>query len=89
MEGKIHMELLKDINEALNCLYDGNILTMNGKDFYVLKGEKVFCYNEGTRFSLDLKDFIDLYNKSRFYLFEESAEIDETKDEAYYRYYRK
>ena len=80
---------LRDISEAVTYLKDGAILTDNGRNRYILKGEKVFCYDEGTRFSLGLKDFVDLYRKNRFFLIEESADIDETKDEAYYRYYRK
>ncbi len=83
------MELLRDMNEVLSCLQEGEVITSNGKDLFVLKGEKVWTYREGTRFSLSLKDFAELYKKNRFYLYEESVEIDETKDEAYYRYYRK
>ena len=83
------MELLRDMNEVLSYLREGDIVTSDGKDQFVLKGEKVFRYYNGSRFSLDLKDFSDLYKKNRFYLYEESVEIDETKDEAYYRYYRK
>ena len=83
------MELLRNMNEVLSSLYDGDILTSNGKDRYILKGEKVFCYDQGTRFSLSIEDFSELYKKNRFYLYEESVEIDENKDEAYYRYYRK
>ena len=83
------MELLRDMNEVLSCLQEGEVITSNGKDLFVLKGEKVWTYREGTRFSLSPKDFAELYKKNRFYLYEESVEIDETKDEAYYRYYRK
>ncbi len=83
------MELLRDINEAVSYLEQGDVLTANGKDIFVIKGDKVFHYEEGSRFSLNLKDFVELYKKNRFYLYEESVEIDETKDEAYYRYYRK
>ncbi len=83
------MELLRNMNEVVSCLYDGEILTSDGKDRFILKDERVFCYKDGSRFSLDIKDFSELYQKNRFYLYEESVEIDESKDEAYYRYYRK
>ena len=83
------MELLRDMNEVLSYLREGDIVTSDGKDQFVLKGEKGVRYYNGSRFSLDLKDVADLYKKNRFYLYEESVEIDETKDEAYYRYYRK
>ncbi|MBQ3295021.1 MAG: hypothetical protein IJH00_00835 [Erysipelotrichaceae bacterium] len=80
---------LHDIAEAVSYLNEGDVITSNGKDQFVLKNEKICVYNEGTRFFLEPEDFVQLYKKSTFYLYEESAEIDETKDEAYYRYYRK
>ncbi|MBQ6335573.1 MAG: hypothetical protein IJI46_10940 [Erysipelotrichaceae bacterium] len=83
------MEALRNINEALTYLKQGEIITSSGKDRFVLKNEKVCRYDEGTRFILNIEDFISLYGQNRFYLLEETAEIDETKDEAYYRYYRK
>ncbi|MBR0418772.1 MAG: hypothetical protein IJI66_06360 [Erysipelotrichaceae bacterium] len=83
------MQKLTDIREAVSYLQEGDIVTSNGKDFYVLKNDKVHIYSNGSHYSLELSDFARLYNKNTFYLYEESAEIDETKDEAYYRYYRK
>ena len=83
------MEVLKNMNEVLSSLYEGDILTLDGKDRFLLKKEKVFCYRDGTRFSLSIEDFSKLYQKNRFLVYEESVEIDESKDEAYYRYYRK
>lgn len=80
---------LNDIGEALNYLRDGEILTSNGKDQFILKNERVYRYDSGTHFSLDVKDFYDLYKKTVFYLYEDSVEIDLEKDEAYYRYYKK
>ena len=82
-------EILKNMNEVLQSFYDGEILTTDGKDRFLMKDEKIFCYKDGTRFSLNIKDFSELYEKNRFLIYEESFEIDETKDEAYYRYYRK
>ena len=39
---------------------------------------------------LTLEDFRDLYQEKTFFVFkEEGAYIDNDKDEAYYRYYRK
>lgn len=83
------MQRLNDINETIGYLREGDIVTTNGKDLFVLKNNKVYRYDDGTHFGLDIKDFMELYNKNTFYLYEESVEIDETKDEAYYRYYRK
>ena len=83
------MQKIKDINEAISYLKQGDILTENGKNNFVFKNNRIYNYNEGTRYSLELEDFVKLFNKNTFYLYEESAEIDENKDEDYYRYYRK
>ena len=83
------MQKLNDITEAIDYLREGDIITGNGKDLFILKNDKVYRYNEGTHYGMSIKDFMELYNKNTFYLYEESVEIDEDKDEAYYRYYRK
>ena len=80
---------MKDINEALDYLMQGEVLTCSGKDMYIYKNEKIVYYNEGTRFNMNINDFMQLYRKNSFYLYEETAEIDLDKDEAYYRYYKK
>ncbi len=83
------MEQLRDVSEALSYLKDGEIVTSNGTDRFIMKNDRIYYYDNGTRFSLSEKDFLQLYRLNRFFLYEESVEIDETKDEAYYRYYRK
>ena len=83
------MERIQNHKEVLKHLRDGELITSNGKDQFILKKERVFCYREGTRFSLDLDAFSELYGNTVFYIYEDSAMIDEEKDEAYYRYYKK
>ena len=83
------MERISTIGDVLDYLRDGTIITKTGKDQYVLKDERVVCYSNGTRYSLDLKDFYEMYKKTIFFIYEDSVEIDQDKDEAYYRYYRK
>ncbi|MBQ0036791.1 MAG: hypothetical protein KBT35_07745 [Firmicutes bacterium] len=83
------MEKLKDIAEAVAYLKQGDIVTSNGKDQFILRNKKICRYDNGNFFSMDPKDFLDLFKSSNFYLYEDSAYIDEEKDEAYYRYYRK
>lgn len=83
------MEKIKDINEALEYLKQGDIITCQGNDLFILKANKVACFVDGSNYSLNIPDFIDLYKNNTFYLYEESVEIDLDKDEDYYRYYHK
>lgn len=83
------MQKVKDINEAIAYLRDGDILTKNGKDMFAFKNDRVYRYDNGTKFSLTLEDFYSLYKNNDFYLYEEAIEIDDQKDEDYYRYYKK
>lgn len=84
------MEKLETFTEVLLSLKDKEVLTTNKKDRYILKKDKIYVYREGTSFVLTLKDFKDLYNEKTFFVFkEEGTYIDNDKDEAYYRYYRK
>ena len=83
------MRTIKGAAEALVCLKEGEILTTDGKDRFILKKDRVYCYESGTRFSVPAEDFLQLYQKNSFFIEEETVEIDESKDEAYYRYYRK
>lgn len=54
-----------------------------------MKNKKVYNYSDGNHYGLDLKDFVELYRNTNFYLYEEPFTIDEKKDEEYYRYYKK
>ena len=84
------MEKLKNINEAISLLKEKEILTVTGKDQFLWKDEIIYRYERGNLFKLSLDDFIALYSSCDFYLFADfSNEIDQDKDEAYYRYYRK
>lgn len=84
------MERLRDINEALLYLKDKEVLTNDGKTLFVYKRSRVFVYSDGSSYSLEPDEFRELFSKTVFYLYEDnSSEIDQEKDEAYYRYYRK
>ena len=84
------MEKLNNIQEAILALKDKEILSTNKKDRYVFKKNNIYVYNNGTSFVLTLDDFKELYKEKTFYIFiEEGSFIDNDKDEAYYRYYRK
>ena len=83
------MQKLNDIKEAVSYLGEGEIITCNGKDQFIMKNKRVYRYYDGSNYGLDINDFIDLYRNSSFYLYEEAVEIDDLKDEEYYRYYKK
>ena len=84
------MEKLNSINEALLYLKDNEILTTKRKDFFVFKKGKIYRYFNGSSFVVSLEDFKTLYENETFYVYEEDGTtIDNEKDEAYYRYYKK
>lgn len=83
------MEKIQDIKDALSYIRQGEIITTNGKDQILFKKDKVYCYSDGSHYNLDLSSFIELYKNTNLYLYEEQVEIDEKKDEEYYRYYKK
>lgn len=83
------MQRLKDINEAVSYLNEGDIVTSDGKNQFIMNNKKVYNYSDGNHYGLDLKDFVELYRNTNFYLYEEPFTIDEKKDEEYYRYYKK
>ena len=83
------MQKLNDIKEVISYLKDGDIVTSNGKDQFILRNNKINHYSNGNHYGLDIKDFSELYKNNTFYLYEEAVQIDEKKDEEYYRYYKK
>lgn len=83
-------EKIDNINLAISYLKDREILTTAKKDQFILKKDKVYRYFNGSCVVLTLDDFKQLYKETIFYLYEEDGvSIDNDKDEAYYRYYRK
>ena len=84
------MEKINSFSEVIIHLKEKEILTTKNKDFFVYKKEKVFRYFNGSCFAISIEDFIELYKKETFFIYEESGTfIDNDKDEAYYRYYKK
>ena len=58
------MERLKDINETVAYMKDGDIVTSNGHDLFVMKNSKVYRYFDNNRYALNVNDFIDLYKNN-------------------------
>lgn len=80
---------ISDFKTVLDYLKDGAIITSNGRDEFFLDKKQIVYHQDGTTFRLNAKDFGDLYCNTVFYLMEEEVSVDETKDEDYYRYYKK
>lgn len=84
------MEKIESFREVVFHLKDLEVLTTPKKDYFVYKNKKVYRYFNGSSFCLTLDDFKQLYSKETFYVYEnDDVFIDNDKDEAYYRYYKK
>lgn len=83
------MERLENINKVLEELKNGEILTSNGTNLFYLKDNKVRIKDNNSSYYLEIEDFINLYKKTIFTYYKNNETIDENKDEAYYRYYKK
>ena len=83
------MQKIENVIDALAYLNDGEILTTNNIDQFILKDKNIHRYSEGNHFIINVNDYLSLYKNTPFYIYEDGAEIDDSKDEAYYRYYKK
>ena len=83
------MKKVNSIEEALDYLKEGEILTNDGTSLFRMKKGRIRISQSGSSFSLESEDFLSLYQHTPFFLYSEDNLIDEEKDEAYYRYYRK
>lgn len=84
------MEKIDSFTFVLDYLKEGTVLTTLNHDLFVYKKDRVHRYFNGSSFSLSLDEFIELYKKEVFYIYEDNKSgIDLDKDEAYYRYYKK
>ena len=84
------MQELKNIYEAINALKDKEILVTNKNDRFILSKDKILHLFNGNSIKMELNDFKELYKDVTFYIYEDNnIYIDNEKDEAYYRYYKK
>lgn len=84
------MNDLLNINEAIDYLKQGFILKDNKKNEFLLKNKMIYYFNNGSLFKINIEDFLELFKESKFYIFEDNnIYIDDSKDEDYYRYYKK
>jgi len=84
------MEKVETFELALDELKNGAKLTINGNDRFYQSNETITRVENGSKYRMNKDDFIALFNKNTFYYYEDnSIFIDDTKDEDYYRYYKK
>lgn len=84
------MEKLESFDVVIDSLKQGNILTTNGNDRFFMKNNLINHLSKGSSFRLKMDDFKSIHYKDTFYVFEDNnAYIDNSKDEDYYRYYKK
>lgn len=84
------MEKLEDIEQAIIYMKAGAILTTSRYDEFLMEKGKIRRRFDGSSVLMRLEDFIDLFQNLPFYVLKDDEnEIDEKKDEEYYRYYKK
>lgn len=83
------MNKINNILEALEEIKNGEILTSDGTNVFYLKDDKIRIKSNNAYYNLTFEDFIKLYKKVVFTYYKNDNVIDEDKDEAYYRYYKK
>lgn len=84
------MEKIDHFTQVLHHLKAGEKIIHGVEDYFLLKQGKVIHYQKGNRYCLSLSLFEKLFSQEEFYLHEDyPLEIDELKDEEYYRHYQK
>ena len=80
---------IENINLALEEIKKGEILTIDGNNLFYLFNDKIKIKDKNAYYNLSIEDFLDLYKNKIFFHYKNDNYIDEDKDEAYYRYYKK
>ena len=84
--------MINEINKIINVLDElekGEYLTSDGHNLFYMKENKIRIKSENANLSLSIEDFEKLYKNVVFYLYKNDIEIDDNKDEDYYRFYKK
>ena len=83
------MNKIEEIISAIEYLNNGEYLTSDGQNLFYLKDNKIKIKDKNANYSLNIEDFMKLYKNVIFYIYKNDIEIDDSKDEAYYRFYKK
>lgn len=84
------MEKIESFKEVLEYLSQGEIIRLANGNYFYVRNDSIVSYYRGNRIVMKLEDFIDLYQKNDFYIYEDnSTVIDPLKDEEYYSFKHK
>lgn len=84
------MEKIESFNETIDLMKQGAIVTLENGNYFVCNKDKIISYFNQNRVVMSLQDFIELYAKENFYLYEDNSSfIDPLKDEEYYAFKHK
>ncbi len=79
-----------EINEAYLALKDGLILMDVNRSYFKLSKDRINIKSDNASYSLEIKEFLNLYKDSKFVIVEDNQEgIDLKKDEEYYNFKHK
>ncbi len=79
------MEKIKTFSEVLMYLKDQEIVISGNRTSFYLQNGQITAHNNGTRFTLTIEDFKELYGKEPFFLYKpDDSKIDAEKDDEYY-----
>lgn len=84
------MEDIFDVNQALEILKEKVVIKDNLKNKFVCRKNKIWVYSSNSSYSLNFKDFIELFKEHKFMIedFDDST-IDTEKDKEYYNFKHK
>ncbi|MBR0230368.1 MAG: hypothetical protein IJL94_03160 [Erysipelotrichaceae bacterium] len=79
------MEKIKTFSEVLMYLKDQEIVISGNRTSFYLQNGQITAHNNGTRFTLTVEDFKELYGKEPFFLYKpDDSNVNAEKDEEYY-----
>ena len=66
-------------------LKDQEIVISSNRTSFYMQNSLITAINNGTRFTLSIEDFTDLYSKETFFLYKpDDSTVNTEKDEEYY-----
>lgn len=84
------MEIINNINEALELISQGLILVsinQKNRSYFAKKKDKIYIQNSNSSYSVSIKEFILLFSQTKFIIYEtDNTNIDLQKDEEYYNW---